>query len=133
MTRRVSLFSAVLLMTIVAAETPAVAQMRFRPYAGASVGSFSISADEVDGRSVAAGFFGGFSVSRYVDAELEVTLPAGTFTRSYTGPSVSFAPPGSSARGSRTSDGDHAVRQRARGQRQYLRRRRHPPASRHAL
>ena len=75
---------------------PAVAQTRFHPYAGASVGSFSVSADEVDGRAVSSGFFGGVSLAKYVDLDVEFVLPADTFTRSYTGPSVSFAAPGSS-------------------------------------
>ena len=75
---------------------PASAQTGPRLYAGASISSFSVSADEVDGRSVAAGFFGGIALSKFVDAEFELALPANSFTRSYTGPSVSFAPPGSS-------------------------------------
>jgi len=53
-----------------------------------------VSADEVSGNSIAGGFFGGVALSRYVDVEFEVVLPADTFTRSYTGLSVSFAPPG---------------------------------------
>jgi len=55
-----------------------------------------VSADEVDGRSVAGGLFGGVSLGKYVDLDVEFVLPADTFTRSYTGPSVSFAGPGAS-------------------------------------
>jgi hypothetical protein len=81
---------------IMAAGTSASAQTRSRLYAGGSIGSFSVSADAVKGRSVAGALFGGIALSKFVDAEIEVVLPADLFTRSYTGPSVSFAPPGSS-------------------------------------
>jgi hypothetical protein len=83
-------------VTAILAAAPATAQSRFHPYAGASVGSFSVSTDEVDGRSVAGGLFGGVSLAKYVDLDVEFVLPADTFTRSYTGPSVSFAGPGAS-------------------------------------
>ncbi len=83
-------------VTAILATAPATAQSRFHPYAGASVGSFSVRADEVDGRSVAGGLFGGVSLTKYVDLEGELVLPFDTFTRSYTGPSVSFAGPGAS-------------------------------------
>jgi len=96
MTSRVALVSAIILAACVAGVAPASAQSRLRPYVGGSLGSFSISADQVDGGSAAAGLFGGVALSRYVDAEFEVVLPADTFTRSYTGLSVSFAPPGAS-------------------------------------
>lgn len=96
MTSGLAVISVAVLTTVLAAAGPANAQARLRPYAGASIGNFSVSADEVDGGSVAGGLFAGLALSRYVDAELEVVLPADPFTRSYTGPSVSFAPPGSS-------------------------------------
>jgi Outer membrane protein beta-barrel domain len=96
MTTRVALVSAAILTACVAGVAPAGAQSRLRPYVGGSLGSFSVSADEVDGGSIAGGLFGGVALSRYIDAELEVVLPAETFTRSYTGLSVSFAPPGAS-------------------------------------
>ena len=73
-----------------------MAQTSLRPYAGGSVGQFSVSADEVEGGSVAGGLFGGMAFSKYLDAELELVFPADPFTRSYVGTSVSFASPGSS-------------------------------------
>jgi opacity protein-like surface antigen len=96
MTCRRYVLVAAAVVTAILAAAPAAAQSRFQPYAGASIGSFSVSADEVDGRSVAGGLFGGMSLGTYVDLDVEVVLPADTFTRSYTGPSVSFAAPGSS-------------------------------------
>jgi len=96
MTIHASAVFAALLTAILAADTPASAQTRLRPYAGGSISNFSVSADDVDGRSVAAGLFGGVALSKYVDAEAELVLPADPFTRSYTGISESFAPPGSS-------------------------------------
>ena len=95
MTRHVYVLVAGVVSAILT-DAPAVAQTRFDPYAGASVGSFSVSADEVDGRSVSGGLFGGVSLAKYVDLDVEFVLPADTFTRSYTGPSTSFAAPGSS-------------------------------------
>jgi hypothetical protein len=83
-------------LTILAAGSLASAQSIFRPYVGASVGAFVVSADEVDGRAVSPGIFGGVAVSRFVDVELDQVLPLSDFARSYSGLSVSFAPPGSS-------------------------------------
>jgi hypothetical protein len=74
--------------------TPAQAQTRF--YAGAGLGSVAVNADEVDGRSLSATLIGGAAIARHLDVEIELALPADDFTRSYTGPSVSFAPPGAS-------------------------------------
>lgn len=96
MTLNVSVACITLLTAVMAAGMPASAQTGSRLYAGGSIGSFSVSADDVDGRSVAGAFFGGIALSKFVDAEIELVLPANPFTRSYTGPSVSFAPPGSS-------------------------------------
>jgi hypothetical protein len=92
---RLSTVCAALLTLFLAGSAPASAQTGLRPYVGAGVGSFSVSADAVDGRSVAGALLGGIALSKFVDAEFEIVLPADLFTRSYTGPSVSFAPPGS--------------------------------------
>lgn len=80
-------------LTTVLTAAPAVAQARFRPYAGGSIGSFSVTADQVDDRSLAGGLFGGVSLAKHVDLDVEFVLPADTFTRSYTAPGVSFAGP----------------------------------------
>jgi hypothetical protein len=74
--------------------TPAAAQHRI--YAGAGIGSFAVSADEVDGRSFSASLTAGIEVANHLDLELEVAFPTDTFTRSYVGSSVSFSPPGAS-------------------------------------
>ena len=74
---------------------PAHAQTGLRPYAGGAIGSFSVDADQVDGRTIAPSLVGGLTVSRFVDVEVEVAFPAGSFERSSTALSVSFAPPGS--------------------------------------
>jgi Outer membrane protein beta-barrel domain len=96
MTPNVAVVSSALVAAILAGAMPAGAQTS-RLYAGGSLGSFSVSADLVEGRSVAGGVFAGIALSKYVDAEVEIVLPADPFTRSYTGTSVSFAPLGSSA------------------------------------
>jgi hypothetical protein len=95
MTARARL-SVALLIAFLAFAIPAHAQSGLGPYVGGSLGSFSVSADDVEGRSAAGGIVGGLALSRYVDAEFEVAFPTDTFTRSYTGISVSFAPPGAS-------------------------------------
>ena len=74
---------------------PGAAQAQFRPYAGASLGSFDVSADDVDGKSAAAGVVAGVTVSRLVDIEVDLQFPTGTFDRSHTGVLESLAPPGS--------------------------------------
>jgi hypothetical protein len=89
------------LITVVIAGLTAVAatahaQSAIRPYVGASIGSFNLDSDDVDGRTGSAGIVGGAALSRYVDVEVEVAFPRGSFTRSYTGVSLSFAPQGSS-------------------------------------
>ena len=78
MTRHVYVFGAGVVTAILAAA-PATAQSRFRPYAGASIGSFSVSADQVDGRSLAGGLFGGLSLAKHVDLDVEFVFPADTF------------------------------------------------------
>ena len=76
------------------AAASATAQPVSRFFVGASVGTFSVNADDVDGRSGAGGIVGGVRLSRFVDAEVEIVLPAQSIRRSYSGISVSFAPPG---------------------------------------
>jgi Outer membrane protein beta-barrel domain len=86
-------FTSVALVAGVLAASPTVqAQPLSRFYVGGSIGTFSVDADEVEGRSPAATLLAGIALSRYVDAEVELTFPTDTFTRSYTGKSVSFAP-----------------------------------------
>jgi hypothetical protein len=75
--------------------TPAFAQTR-RPYAGASIGSFDVSADHVDGKSTSAGLLAGMAVSRLVDLELELQFPTTTVKESHSGILFSFAPQGAS-------------------------------------
>jgi hypothetical protein len=89
------LAAAGLTMGLYLAGTTVEAQPFKQPYVGAAFGSFRVSADEVDGQSAAPGILAGIAVSRYVDIEFEALWPTDTFTRSYTGISVSFAPPGS--------------------------------------
>ncbi|HEY7499230.1 MAG TPA: hypothetical protein VH740_11985, partial [Vicinamibacterales bacterium] len=83
-------------LALAAFVEPAFAQSSSRLYAGASLGSFDVSADDVDGNSLSAGILAGIAVSRFVDIELDVQLPTSTFTRSYVGVLESLAPPGSS-------------------------------------
>jgi hypothetical protein len=71
------------------------AQTRSPFYAGGSAGLFSVSADEVSRRRPAAGIVAGTAVKPWLDLEGELVVPAGDFTRSYTGIGISFAPPGS--------------------------------------
>ena len=89
-----TLVSIGLLAGVLAGASPARAQSGLRPYVGGSAGSFSVSADEVEGTSVSGGVFGGVALAKYVDVEFDVVFPATSFTRTYTGTSVSFAPPG---------------------------------------
>jgi hypothetical protein len=72
------------------------AQPALRPYVGAAVGSFSVDADDIDGRSASAALLGGLRLSRLVDVEVEATFPTQTFDRSATALLTSFAPPGAS-------------------------------------
>jgi hypothetical protein len=87
---------ALALLTTAAGGSLAYAQPSLRPYVGASAGSLSVSADEVDGRTAAPGLLAGIAVSRFMDVEIDAQFPTGTITRSYSGISTSFAPPGSS-------------------------------------
>jgi hypothetical protein len=88
--------AAAVLLAVLGSGSLAQAQPAFRPYVGVSVGSFSVNADEVEGRSAAAGVLVGTALSRFVDFEFEAQFPTDAFTRSTTGVLVSFAPPGSS-------------------------------------
>ena len=81
---------------LTAGAATAHAQSAIRPYVGVSIGSFNLDSDDVDGRTATTGILGGATLSRHVDLEVEAVFPAGSFTRSYTGVSVSFAPQGSS-------------------------------------
>jgi hypothetical protein len=72
------------------------AQTRYRVYAGGSIGAFSVNADAVRGKRLAAAIVTGMALKRWLDLEGEVALPADEFRRSYTGISESFAAPGSS-------------------------------------
>ncbi len=85
-----------LVTAIVAVASPANGQTGLRPYAGGSVGGFSVSADEAEGTSASGGFFAGVALAKYVDVEFDVVVPASSFTRTYTVASVSFAPAGAS-------------------------------------
>jgi hypothetical protein len=76
--------------------SPARAQSAPRLFVGGSLGSFSVDADHVEGRSAATGIVAGVALSRIIDAEIEMVFPASTVTRSLTGISTSFAPSGSS-------------------------------------
>jgi hypothetical protein len=89
---------ACVLLSAIAWLTPdaSTAQTPSSFYAGGSIGAFSVSADDVDGRSMATGVFSGARLKPWLDIEGELVLPADDFTRSHTGVSVSFAPPGSS-------------------------------------
>jgi hypothetical protein len=87
---------ALALLTTTAGASLANAQPILKPYVGASAGSLSVSADDVDGRTPAAGLLAGIAVSRFVDVEIDAQFPTRPVTRSYTGISTSFAPLGSS-------------------------------------
>jgi Outer membrane protein beta-barrel domain len=85
-------------ITVLTAGTAASAQAQsaIRPYIGGSFGSFSLDSDDVDGRTTAVGFVAGVTLARHVDLELDAVFPTGSFTRTFTGVMVSFAPQGSS-------------------------------------
>jgi hypothetical protein len=61
------------------------------PYVGGAVGSFSVTADEVDGTSAPAGLVAGLSFWKYADVEVEILVPTEALTRSCTGISHPFA------------------------------------------
>ena len=79
-----------------ACAASAHAQSSLRPYVGGTLGSFSVDADEVDGRSPAPGFVVGMTVSRFVDVEFDAMFPSDTFARTTTAMSTSFAERGAS-------------------------------------
>ena len=93
--RRIMTALSTMALTVACAAT-AHAQSSLRPYVGGSIGSFSVDADEVDGRSPAPGFVLGLAVSRLVDVEFEAMFPTDTFDRTATAISTSFAGPGAS-------------------------------------
>jgi outer membrane protein with beta-barrel domain len=83
---------------LVCAASVAAAQPSSRFYAGAALGVFRVSADEVSGISPAGSAVGGVALAPWVDIEVDVARPTSSFTRTYGGDrlSVSFAPSGSS-------------------------------------
>ena len=92
MTRHVYVFVAGVVTAILGAA-PATAQSRFHPYAGVSIGSFSVSCDEVDGRSVAGGLFGRRVAGEVCRSRCRVRA-ASRHVYAIHGLSVSFAGPG---------------------------------------
>ena len=85
-------------LLVCTAVSTAHAQTLGRFYVGGSFGGISVDADQVDGKSPAAGAIAGFSLTPWLDVEGEVVFPSRDFTRTYGGDtlSLSFAPPGSS-------------------------------------
>jgi outer membrane protein with beta-barrel domain len=83
---------------LLGAAASADAQPAGRFYAGAAIGGFRVSADEVDGSAAAASVLGGVAATPWLDVEVDVAFPASSFTRSYGGDalSLSFAPHGAS-------------------------------------
>ena len=81
-----------------AVPTTAAAQSTSRVYAGATLGSIKVSADDVDGRSASAGAFVGVVALPWLDVEAEFSKPSDPFTRSYGGDvlSIAFGTPGAS-------------------------------------
>ena len=114
-----------LLMAVLADASPAGAQSGLRPYAGGSVGNFSVSADEAEAvrpRAVSSPA----SRWRSTSTSSSTSSSSHSFTRTYTGASVSFALQARRRR-ARPAERDHAIRQGARSQREHLRRRDHSP------
>jgi outer membrane protein with beta-barrel domain len=93
--RTILVAGAITILSVGVAAT-ADAQSSIRPYVGASIGSFSLDSDDVDGRTAAAGFVVGLTWRRHVDVELDAVFPTASFSRTFTGVMVSFAPQGSS-------------------------------------
>ena len=81
-----------------AVSTTAAAQSTSRLYAGATLGSITVSADDVDGTSASAGAMVGIVVLPWLDVEAEFSKPSDPFTRSYGGDvlSIAFGTPGAS-------------------------------------
>jgi Outer membrane protein beta-barrel domain len=67
------------------------AQPGGRFYAGAAIGAFRVSADEVDGASAAGSILGGIAVTPWLDVEVDVAFPTSPFTRSYGGDTLSLS------------------------------------------
>lgn len=91
--RIVAVLGATAVLVLLTAQA-AAAQTRFRPYAGAALGSIDVDSDDVDGRAATTGVLGGLAVSRYVDVELEIAFPAKPFARTFTGVLLYVPPPG---------------------------------------
>ena len=68
--------------TLAAVPTMAAAQSTSRFYAGATLGSIKVSADDVNGTSPAAGGLVGVMVLPWLDVEAELSKPSDPFTRS---------------------------------------------------
>ena len=81
-----------------AVPTTAAAQSSSRFYAGATLGSIRVSADDVDGTSASAGAIVGIVALPWLDVEAEFSKPSDPFTRSYGGDvlSIAFGTPGAS-------------------------------------
>jgi hypothetical protein len=81
-----------------AVPTAAAAQGTSRFYAGATLGSIRVSADDVDGTSASAGAIVGIVALPWLDVEAEFSKPSDPFTRSYGGDvlSIAFGTPGAS-------------------------------------
>ena len=81
-----------------AIPAPAAAQNTSGLYAGATLGSINVSADDVDGTSPSAGAIVGVQVLPWLDVEAELSKPSDPFTRSYGGDTLSlaFGTPGAS-------------------------------------
>src|SRR5262245_11030981 len=84
------------ILAVACTVSPVHAQPAPRFFVGGTIGTFSVTSDDVDGRAAAGGVVAGLALSRIVDVAVEWTRPTSAFRRSDTGIGVSFAPPGSS-------------------------------------
>ena len=116
-----------LLIAVLADAPPAGAQSGLRPYAGGSVGNFSVSADEAEGRSASGGFFAGVALGKYVDVEFDARRSNPLVHADVYGRERVVRASRRVARRGRPAERDHAIRQGARSQREHLRRRDHSP------
>ena len=85
--RNIAVSSALLCCAAAAVE----AQPAGRLYAGAAIGAFRVSADEVDGSSAAGSILGGFAAAPWLDVEVDVAFPTSPFTRTYGGDALSLS------------------------------------------
>lgn len=95
MPRRFTCFAGSLIALLTVAA-PAGAQARGVIMAGPVLGSYTVSADTVEGTTGIAGIAAGVPINALLDFEMEILRPLGALSREYTGTSFSFAPPGSS-------------------------------------